>query len=212
MTGVQTGALPISVVHTFPPEDQAYSMVGISRSGCLDTLDFEVTVKPTPFVDLGEDQYLFSCEPVVLDAGGGDGSESYEWQDGSVKRTLTVAENGTYWVKVYNEGCAVMDTVEIELCNGYIHIPSAFTPNNDGLNDVFKVVTSDLTVTFHMDIFDRHGQLLFETDDPEQGWDGKVKGVPAPADIYVYKIRYRGKGTVSPGIEKIEAGTLVLVR
>jgi gliding motility-associated-like protein len=201
-----------AMVHAFPQTTSDYQVVGISRSGCRDTLGFEIVVKPTPFVDLGEDLYLFSCEPVVLDAGGGDGSESYEWQDGSMRRTFTASENGTYWVRVFNDGCANIDTIEVQLCEGYIHAPSAFTPNNDGLNDVFRIISSDLTIDFRLYIFDRHGQMIFETDDIDQGWDGTVKGSPAPPDVYVYMIKFRGKGSAAPGVEIVRKGQVVLVR
>ncbi|NMD16554.1 MAG: gliding motility-associated C-terminal domain-containing protein, partial [Bacteroidales bacterium] len=180
--------------------------------GCRDTLTIHVTVKPAPYLNLGEDLYLFSCDPIILDAGGGDGSDFYEWQDGSTKRTLKVYGNGTYWVRVFNEGCAVVDTIKVQLCEGFIYVPDAFTPNNDGLNDMFKVITTDPTIHFHIYIYNRHGQLVFQTDDIEKGWDGKIDGEMAPADVYVYLIEYRGNGTHSPGVTKTLKGSFILVR
>lgn len=200
------------IVKVSPSHDMDYSLIGINRSGCRDTLPIHVTVKPTPYLDLGEDLYLFSCDPIVLDAGGGDGSDFYEWQDGSTKRTLKVYTNGTYWVRKFNEGCAVVDTINVQLCEGFIYVPDAFTPNNDGLNDIFKVITTDPTIRFHLYIYNRHGQLVFQSDDIEKGWDGKIDGEMAPADVYVYLIEYRGNGTQSPGANQTLKGSFILVR
>lgn len=201
-----------SLVKISPKHDMDYSLIGMNHSGCRDTLTIHVTVKPAPYLNLGEDLYLFSCDPIILDAGGGDGSDFYEWQDGSTKRTLKVYGNGTYWVRVFNEGCAVVDTIKVQLCEGFIYVPYAFTPNNDGLNDMFKVITTDPTIHFHIYIYNRHGQLVFQTDDIEKGWDGKIDGEMAPADVYVYLIEYRDNGTHSPGVTKTLKGSFILVR
>lgn len=200
------------VVIASPSQTKDYSIVGISSSGCLDTISFTLTVKPTPKLDLGDDLYLFSCEPVILDAGGGTGSESYEWQDGSQFRHFKVNENGTYWVRVFNDGCAVVDTISIELCQGYLYLPTAFSPNGDGINDVFKPATSDLSVRFKMYIYDRHGQLVFETDNVDEGWDGTKEGLICPTDVYIWLIRYQGQGQTAPGAEYIEKGKVYLLR
>lgn len=201
-----------AVINTFPQFDKDYQVVGISRSACLDTLNFHVTVKSTPYVNLGEDRYIFGCDPVMLNAGAGDGSENYEWQDGSQSQVYTVTENGTYWVKVFNDGCAKMDTVKIQLCEGYIQIPTAFSPNADGFNDEFKLITTDFDVDFNMTIYDRKGQKVFETDDIDFGWDGTYNGAQCPADVYVFIAKYRGKSQTSPGVHKVETGQVVLIR
>ncbi|MGC8864882.1 MAG: T9SS type B sorting domain-containing protein [Bacteroidales bacterium] len=195
-----------------PPHTMDYQLEGTSGSGCKDTLSFEVLVRPTPYVNLGPDLNLFACDPIVLDAGGGDGSTWYEWQDGSQRRTYTVTESGTYWVRAYNEGCEKRDTIAVELCSGIISAPNAFSPNNDGINDIFYILSTDETIEFHLYIYDRHGQLVFQTDDIRQGWDGKVKGTPAPPDIYVYLVEYKGKGDTAPGGKRIFKGQVTLIR
>jgi gliding motility-associated-like protein len=71
-----------------------------------------------------------------------------------------------------------------------MYIPDVFTPNGDGLNDVFNVRGAGFVEEgFEMLIFDRWGQLIYKTNDVYKGWDGKVKGVEAKNDVYVYKIR-----------------------
>lgn len=195
-----------------PPHSLNYQLEGTSISGCKDTLEFQILVRSTPYLNLGPDLNLFGCDPIVLDAGGGDGSTWYEWQDGSQRRTFTVTGSGTYWVRVFNEGCEARDTITVDLCSGIINAPTAFSPNGDGINDIFYVITSDETIEFHLYIYDRNGQLVFQTDDLYQGWDGKSKGKLVPPGVYVYLVEYRGKGDTSPGNKRIVKGQITLIR
>ncbi|GAB4455930.1 MAG: hypothetical protein OHK0036_19670 [Bacteroidia bacterium] len=71
-----------------------------------------------------------------------------------------------------------------------MYIPDAFTPNGDGINDVFNVKGAGFVEEgFEMRIYDRWGELIYKTNDVMKGWDGTVKGTPAKNDVYVYKIR-----------------------
>ncbi len=195
-----------------PIETSDYWLIGESEFGCLDSTEFTIDVYPTPLVDLGDSLFMYSCEPVKLDAGGGDGSEYYIWNNGFRTRVITAYETGTYSVIVGNPGCEVSDTGYISLCNGRIFMPTAFTPNADGLNETFKPITSDPSVEFHMMIFDRFGKMLFETYDIHEGWDGDVDGEACPAGNYVWRIDYQGQGTSAPGKKGSEVGTVMLVR
>ncbi|NPD85412.1 T9SS type B sorting domain-containing protein [Lentimicrobium sp. L6] len=189
-----------------------YYIIGTSSEGCLDSVSFTIDVYATPLVDLGDSLFMYSCEPVQLDAGGGDGSEYYIWNNGFRTRAITVYETGNYSVIVGNPGCEVSDTGYVSLCNGRMFMPTAFTPNADGLNERFKPITSDPSVEFHMMIFDRLGKMLFETYDIHEGWDGDVDGEACPAGNYVWRIDYQGQGTSAPGKKGSEVGTVMLVR
>ncbi len=198
---------------TFSPDITTdYYLYGINEEKCVDSLFFTLEVFPTPLVDLGDSVFLFSCEPVQLDAGGGDGSDYYIWNNGNRDRYLTVYESGSYSVIVGNPGCAVSDTGYVSLCNGRLFMPNAFSPNDDGINEVFKPVTSDPSVEFEMMIFDRWGQMVFETRDIYNGWEGDFRGDPCPAGNYVWKIYYRGQGTEAPGRQASDIGTVMLIR
>jgi len=211
MTGLQK--MNEQIYLASPDRSTTYTIVGTSASGCVDSTKYTVNVLPTPYVNLGEDLYLFTCEPIVLDAGGGSGNERYEWQDGSRRRTFKAEQNGTYWVKVSNDGCYKIDTIQVQLCEGYVWAPTAFTPNADGLNETFRIVTTDETIKFQMYIYSRSGMLVFQTDDITQGWDGRdLKGQMCPSGVYVWKIVYQGKGDKSPGIEKTQSGVITLIR
>lgn len=77
-----------------------------------------------------------------------------------------------------------------------IYIPNAFTPNNDGINDAFKVVISEVT-RYELDIFNRWGELVFHSEDPDEVWIGNVNGGEhyAPAGMYNYRLKWKGART-----------------
>jgi len=163
---------------------QAFSEQCYSR----DTVN--ITVFPQPEVYISYSDTLCFGNPVVLDPG--DDFTQYEWNDGTTMPTLIAYEAGTYWVKVVDiNGCRAADSVELVPCIIEVLIPNAFTPNNDGLNDVFRPLFSGFEPgNYRMDIFSKWGQLLFTTSDVGRGWDGRVNGELVPPDTFVYIISY----------------------
>lgn len=86
-----------------------------------------------------------------------------------------------------------------EICKNFpafIYIPNAFSPWDDNnVNDKFKVFTANL-IAFKMSIYNRWGEKVFETTDPEKGWDGRYNGEPAPVGNYLVRVKFRGNGSV----------------
>ncbi len=89
-----------------------------------------------------------------------------------------------------------------------IMIPTAFTPNNDGHNDVFKMVNVTDETLLEMRVFNRWGTVVFATNDIGKGWDGKYKGQDQPMAVYGYAIKIR----YSDGAEEVYKGTVTLIR
>jgi gliding motility-associated-like protein len=112
--------------------------------------------------------------------------------------SYSFTEEGTYdvtQVVVNAAGCEDSETQQVRVEYGTeYYIPTAFTPNNDGHNDVFKVEGSDVH-QFNLIIFDRWGQEIFSTTDIEQGWDGRFSesAEPAPEGVYIYRMEMRNK-------------------
>jgi gliding motility-associated-like protein len=133
---------------------------------------------------------------------------------------IYVAEEGWYWVSVATEhGCMDTDSIYVLMATGEelpevkLWIPNAFTPDGDGLNDTFKAVPSNENITdFHMMIFNRWGEFLWESYDIGTGWDGIHQGKMSPNDTYVYKVTWRARGV--PGEEEphVLTGSAVLVQ
>jgi len=91
------------------------------------------------------------------------------------------------WVDCY---CCIRSCNIIIVSCSEIWIPNAFTPDGDNLNDVFKPECLNIS-EFHMVIYDRWGTLVFESNQCNEGWDGKFKGEIAPFGIYSYVIEFR---------------------
>ncbi|HFA51189.1 MAG TPA: gliding motility-associated C-terminal domain-containing protein [Bacteroidetes bacterium] len=165
-----------------------YSVVVENNCGTL-TDEIEVLFEPNIEFELGEDFY-FCNGPVLFDVGEHPFA-TYAWQDGSDSSKIMAEEPGTYWVRA-ESGCEVeTDTVHVfpcETCD--IYIPNAFSPNDDGINDLFQIYTPCPIENFRMKIFDRWGGYVFYSEIMENGWDGKAKGEVASEGIYLWVIEY----------------------
>lgn len=91
----------------------------------------------------------------------------------------------------------------------FIAVPNAFTPNNDGRNDFFKVLNAVKAEDFEFYIYNRWGQLVFQTRNWKQGWDGKLGGREQGTAAYVWMLRYTNRDTKKKVEQK---GTMVLIR
>jgi gliding motility-associated-like protein len=82
--------------------------------------------------------------------------------------------------------------ISVRDCNPDIHFPNAFTPNNDGINDSFFPIMSGYDIyESEMLIYNRFGQLIFQTVDIRSGWDGTSKGKPCDTGTYIWKVSYK---------------------
>ena len=100
---------------------------------------------------------------------------------------------------------SVSDSATMPCCR--FAYPSGFTPNNDGKNDRFRVVTSSQPLSFEMDIYDRWGKRVFISFDPQIGWDGTYRGQPCDADVYFYRVAAKCLGNAQN-----HKGNLTLVK
>ncbi|MBD3749389.1 MAG: gliding motility-associated C-terminal domain-containing protein [Sphingobacteriales bacterium] len=105
--------------------------------------------------------------------------------------THTYVNSGRYEISLvaYNQQCA--DTLKLPIVKilqeGDLIVPNAFTPNGDGTNDQFNVLISNLK-TYHIDIFNRYGSLIFSSNSIVDSWDGTYKGKPMPVGVYYFLI------------------------
>jgi gliding motility-associated-like protein len=133
---------------------------------------------------------LCDVEKYRLDAG--IAGARYLWSTGDTTQTIDIKGSGTYWVTINNNSCIHTDTVAIDgnFGAGELWFPNSFTPNGDLLNDYFTGIGADINY-FQMMIFNRWGQLVFESEKLDQGWNGTFKGEPAEQDVYVWKVKYK---------------------
>jgi gliding motility-associated-like protein len=208
--GDGTTSTVLEPVHAFPNSGDFTVRLTEVFNGENFTDSAVVHIHPLPVVDIGDTILLFAGNSINLHAGGG--FIDYTWSTGSADSVITVENGGDYWVKVEDDNCCYnSDSVYIKFFQFYI--PNAFTPNNDGLNDVFRVFSIYKNVNFKMLIYDRWGQLIFESNNIDQGWDGTIGGKPCPPDSYIYTctIGFIGEDIITSGNINYK-GSVILVR
>ena len=174
------------------------------------TLNIQVT--PTSSViNLGESVNLTaSIDPSII-------GETYQWTPvnglsctACSNPSATPSQTTTYIVTVtLPDGCS--DTasalVQINTICGEVYIPDSFSPNNDSHNDFFRVYGNCIT-TFILRVYDRWGEMVFDTDKAQNGWDGTFRDKELNSGVYVYKVNI----ILVDGTEVKESGNLHLIR
>lgn len=161
----------------------------VQVNGCFNDTSKYTTVYPLPVLNLGGDTTLCHREVIFLDAGFPN--STYVWQDGVTKTPqFRVWQPGRYRVTMYNVCDTLTDEINVTFrdddCNFYF--PTAFTPNNDGYNDVFLPYFESDVVSMHLKIYDRWGGLVFESKDLRKGWDGTRHDIALPSDVYLWTV------------------------
>ncbi len=136
---------------------------------------------------------------------------AYLWSTGATTPTIRVVNPGLYWLEVTDEtGCSGRENVWVanRSCMNAVYLPSAFTPNNDGLNDVFKPLVDGHLTQYKFTVYDRNGQVVFQSTDPGKGWTGIKNGIPYNTGVFVWICTYQLAG----GEAKTEKGTVALIR
>jgi len=155
--------------------------------GCSDSTLLTLQVTPNPADWFLQDTILFENQYLLA---GPAGYASYLWSTGDTMPEITVNTEGLYTLQLTTHNlCAGADSTYLKMLEAEspFLVPNAFTPNNDGLNDTFRpVVDYDRVRMFSMVIYNRWGQMIFETNNPAEGWDGKN----APAGLYSWVISY----------------------
>lgn len=125
---------------------------------------------------LGQDTAICIGDTLLFDINQG-GSFTYQWQDGSGKTKYLVNTEGLYKAEISNKCGNVNAEIKIDEqdCSCTLYVPTAFTPNNDGVNDKFMPSYCELQ-EYSMEVFNRWGELVFKTDDINKGWDGVANG------------------------------------
>lgn len=179
--------------------------VSITREGCTYADSIRVGIRPLPNPQLGPDRELCPDERLILPA---DPGINHTWQDGSAAPSYTVTVPGIYSLTETNSCGSRSDTLEIKQVNCLVELPNAFTPNQDGDNDIFKVLHPGNIKEFSMIIYDRWGKELFVSRNVNTGWDGRTNGRMQQPGTYAWFVQYID----SNGKKRIRSGTLILIR
>jgi len=185
----------------------SYTLKVMDRYSCSmrDTINVTDRFKPVFQLPKG----LSYCTGDKLELSPAFADARYQWQDGSEYASYRVTQPGLYYVTAINSCGSFSDSVNIKEGNCHIIVPNAFTPNKDGLNDIFRVLGTSLITAFEMKIYNRWGQLVFQTTEKTKGWDGSKGGQKQSTGAYVYQIGYKEQNSAG---KKLIKGTVLLIR
>ncbi len=197
-----------------PASTQTYTVTIIDIYGCDYSDQVTVNVWPSAVAHAGPDQVIVTGQMIQLNGSGGI---SYDWtppdglSDPNIPDPLASPQSSTWYTLhvVDINGCEDWDSVYIEVRPlTTVYIPNAFSPNGDGQNDVYYVEDHNDFTLVSFRIFNRWGELVFETNDPSKGWDGTFDGKKQPVGTYVYILE--GYGSLGERIFK--RGNITLLR
>lgn len=186
-----------------------YTLSIIDQNNCIYKEEYLVPSWQNPEVTIEvEDTSIYRCESALIVANATGSNLSYLWfpqvnfncLNGTCDSIIATPEiDITYNVTAIDEkGCTAIDEVSITVDEDRsLYVPTAFTPNGDGINDIFRIRAGEhqeflLSQINSFNIVDRWGNILYKEEpfhpyeSPELGWDGTIEGVKAPSDIYVY--------------------------
>lgn len=192
---------------------EGYSQTGVYKdtfvaaNGCDSIRTLTLSVQHPKLPNLGADRNLCDGDSMILDPGV---FLTYSWQDGSTQNKFVVRQSGLYKVTV-KDNCGATGTDEVMItkkaCD--IYFPSGFSPNNDGRNDLFKILTQYNLKNYRLRIFDRWGEIVFETTDIARGWNGTRKGQELDPGVYVWFCEFMKPGSSELTLQK---GVVSLIR
>lgn len=225
-TGTSTGSAPFTFSNLFAG---TYVVNTSTNGGCFQQ-DTITILQPPPPPDTMDVAYNFCPDDpfIVLHAPTTSSTYTYQWFDATnpsvvigTDDSLVVANpavGGLYLVQIQPPfGCPILDSVALNYnppqLPDYILKNNVFTPNGDGKNDRFEVFFP-YTKTFHIEIFNRWGKKVYESDNFNvgEGWDGKIKGAAADEGVYYWIATYTSRCTLDSEKEYVSRGFVHLIR
>ncbi|MBV6654855.1 MAG: PKD domain-containing protein [Mameliella sp.] len=179
---------------------------GCTRTGSL-SFEIQICEEVDPCLEQPEllvegDSVVCLGDEAVFTVSGPDGIVLYDWSldvagsSTDANPVATFDENGIYTavlIAVDEEGCTFSDnfSFEVRFCEpdgGCAYaFPNAFSPNADGVNDTFELLRNCPVTSFELRVFNRWGGIVYESDNPDEGWDGRFNGKDAPIEVYFYQ-------------------------
>ena len=182
-----------------PIDNKTYYLEVIDANGCISLFEDTVKLSVTPAVKLfaGYDTVAAMGQPVQLYAYevGNSGVIRYTWEPSTGLNNATIGNpvatlynDVVYYVTGYtSENCKGSAVVKVKVYKGPdIYVPTAFTPNGDGLNDLLKAIPVGMKINQYFKIYNRWGQQVFATSDFHRGWNGRLKNGTVTTGAYVW--------------------------
>ena len=192
-----------------------YILLAANAFGCYDSAMVTVTLSPQVVADAGPDGDAQYGSPYQLQGSGGS---HFAWTPaallndaGLANPVAVIYQNTTFYLTSWDDdmNCAGYDSVHIKVHNGpAIFVPTAFSPNDDRVNDIFIPTYILIQRLEYFRVFNRYGQLVFETQNMREGWDGIFKGEKQNPDNYVWEVKAYD---INGGMRFLK-GNVVLIR
>ncbi len=168
----------------------AYHVTVTTEHRCTGSDTITLSYYPEPTVSLGADTIVCEETPLRLSAWALN-TDSLLWSDGSYGNMIQIRYGGEYIVTAINKCGTDRDTINVKQIFCDIWLPNAFTPNGDGVNDVFRILGNlGRLEGVTLSVYNRWGERVFTTTDKYKGWDGYHKSVNAQMGTYVYLLQY----------------------
>ncbi len=207
-----------STINVEPAATTSFRAVATSSEGCTTETSVTVTVSNFRLSLLASPGSVTSGKPVNFQTSGTEAYNVIAWQPAAsftntsaTAQTIIVSDTTRTFQVIAQSAGGCLDTAQVTLSidpnTSDIFIPNAFTPNNDGKNDIFKVYGSSLKAV-EMRIYSQWGTLVYETRDNQAGWNGKSGNQPQPVGTYLYVIKI----TLTNSDSFIRKGSLSLIR
>ena len=183
-----------SSVNASPDVPTTYTVTG-TLFACESSLDLNVDLEE-PVADAGADTTIFFGESAILNGSGGVG---YTWSPAATLANSNTAnpiatplETTTYTLTIETElGCIAMYEVTVFVSgDAVVWVPNAFSPNQDGYNDLFTIIVRGEISFYELNIFNRWGELVYTGNVGAPGWDGFYNNKEQPMGTYVYTLRW----------------------
>ncbi|MFT6811095.1 MAG: gliding motility-associated-like protein [Saprospiraceae bacterium] len=205
--------LQFPIIESAKLEDAGiYEAVG-NISGCKTIpLDVGVEVYENPLPDLGADQVICKVDDEAIIVTVGDYA-AFLWQDGATGSEYFIKEEGSYIVEVLDDkGCIGVDSlIIVSQCPTRVYVPNSFSPNGDNVNDEFGVWGIEI-ISMSLSVYDRWGQLVFESSNAESRWDGTGHSGSYSTGEYLWILRYAGFTEDASLFQSKKKGSVLLMR
>lgn len=181
-----------------------------NSAGCSSYDTTNIQLYPVAELELGKDSSLCDESGILLQVSG---FETYTWQDNSHGSSFLVNAPGIYSVEGTTiNNCKASDEITITPCCRFsLQLPNAFTPNDDGINDIFKPIINGAN-QYKMTIANRWGAILFTTLDFQEGWNGMFENTDCPEGVYVVVLEYNRCDLIESGFIEQKIGSVTLIR
>lgn len=206
-TGIFNPALAGIGTHTL-------QFVFIANNGCSESISQTITVMPTPTVNAGRDTLILEGGETRLNAVASGSNVTYKWfpstglsRDDIPDPVASPTEDIVYTLTVTSDqACAAMDNIRVKVLK-QPEVPNAFSPNNDGINDLWNIKYLESYANASVKVFSRYGEVVYQSiKGYSKPWDGQFNGINLPIGTYYYIIDPKTKG------RKVISGAVTILR